>query len=261
MKSESALHIKDSNDIENNHRMHNGVLIKRLSPRANAFFEKLFQYPGSVYPGFDIDSDFTSLKDRISSSNPSRIILEYGSGSGEHLLSLAKMKPDALCIGFELRFKRAVRTIQKAEVHDINNVIVMRTKSENSFQYFASNEQGSDTDSRAVDEIYINFPDPWEKKRWLKHRILRLETMRSIASILKKNGFVSVKTDHREYFESFISELKECSDFPYKIEVMSYDLKEDEFSDSFPEAGIKTEFEKLFRSQGKPICYARFTLS
>jgi len=259
MKSESDLNSDASkNESENEHHKYDGIVINRLSPRANAFFEKLFQYPERVFPGFNIDLDFAVLKNKISSSNPSRIILEFGSGSGEHLLSLGKMKPDSLCIGFELRFKRAVRTIQKAEVLNINNVIVMRNKSENSFKYFGKNEL--DSDINLVDEVYINFPDPWEKKRWLKHRILRLETMLSIASILKKNGFVSVKTDHREYFESFMSEIEDSSDFPYKVEIISHDLKEDEFSDTFPEAGIKTEFEKLFRSQSKPICYARFSL-
>ena len=45
---------------------------------------------------------------------------EIGSGSGGHLIELARKHPGTLCIGFELRFKRIYRTAQKAEEAELN---------------------------------------------------------------------------------------------------------------------------------------------
>jgi tRNA (guanine-N7-)-methyltransferase len=219
--------------------------IKRLSSKVNRYFEKLFDYQDRLFTGFNLEEDKLKLENLFEQNPNSSIILEFGSGSGGHLISLAKLKHDSILIGFETRFKRPVRTIEKAEKSDCQNVYIIRTRSENSPALISN---------RKVREVYINFPDPWEKKRQRKHRILSAKTLYMISGMMESGGIVSVKTDHPEYFNSFLEEFKADSNLPFVIEYMSEDLTNFDCN----EAEIKTEFEQLFMNQGIRINYVRF---
>jgi len=216
------------------------VKFKRLSSTVNPFLDKLFDYSGVIFPGFEVKEDIEALKSQLGEYKS--IILEFGSGSGHHLIGLAELFPDSLVIGFEIRYKRAVRTIEKAKLKELTNIRVFRGRADLSPEIF---------DYDAISQIYINFPDPWEKKRWLKHRILTDKSINIYLPLLKSDGIISVKTDHEEYFDSFTEEL---SRMPIKKLEFTKDLNQSDFQ----AANIKTEFEKLFRSQNKKINYVRF---
>jgi tRNA (guanine-N7-)-methyltransferase len=218
--------------------------IRRLSSGVNHYLEKLFLYPGKLFPGFNLPEDIIQIRTLLDSSPNKKIILEFGSGSGGHLLSLAELKPESLLIGFEIRFKRAVRTLEKGEERGISNVYIFRGRGEHA---------GNILEDRKVDEVYINFPDPWEKKRWRKHRILSPAIITMVSGLLEEGGVFSIKTDHQEYFASFLEHIEEYTNFPFQIEYSTSNLEDPDV----PEAAIKTEFEQLFRNQGKPVCYIR----
>jgi tRNA (guanine-N(7)-)-methyltransferase len=219
--------------------------VRRLSSRVNRYFDRLFEFPDTLIPGFNLEQDVKDLRLLLEKYREAPLVIEFGSGSGGHLAGLARCKPDAMVLGFEVRFKRSVRTVEKALQSGLNNLYVFRGRSE-----LASRILGE----RKADEVYINFPDPWEKKRWRKHRILSSENLRMISGMLHDNGVLSVKTDHREYFDSFIQDLQSAvPELPFVTEQLTHDLQECDCM----EAEIKTEFEQLFRSQQKPICYAR----
>lgn len=168
------------------------------------------------------------------------IILELGSGSGNHLIGQAKFAPENAFFGFELRYKRAVRTIQKAEKIDAKNVFILRTDAKNFDQYFAAN---------SLLGIYVNFPDPWEKKKQRKNRLLNQEFLQVIADLLVPGGFFSFKSDHLEYFLSIAEILKTKSSLVIK------EYTEDLYNSEYISSNIKTEFEELFCSQNLPINY------
>lgn len=238
--------IKD--DVEN--VLKSKANVKRLTSSVNRYFDKLFDYPDSLFPGFNLEDDISRIQGLLDSNKENRIILEFGSGSGAHLIELARMKSSSIVLGFEIRFKRSVRTLEKAVLSGLDNLYVFRGRSE-----LAAKLLGD----RKVNEVYINFPDPWEKKRWRKHRILSASNLRMIASILVSGGVLSVKTDHQEYFETFLEEFHEAGDVPFSLEACTRDLQtvSNSLEQVPPEALIQTEFEKLFRSQGKPVCYLR----
>ncbi len=218
--------------------------IRRLSSRINRYFDRLFEFPDNLFPGFTVEEDIEKIQEIFSKNQSTALILEFGSGSGAHLISLARLKPDAIVLGFEIRFKRSVRTVEKALQSEVTNLYVFRGRSE-----LAPKLLGD----RKAKEIYINFPDPWEKKRWRKHRILSSDNLRMIAEIINEGGTLSVKTDHQEYFDTFLEEFKNTPDLPFKIEHLTHDLQ----NHDCPESELKTEFEQLFRSQGKAVYYVR----
>lgn len=167
-------------------------------------------------------------------------IIELGSGSGAHLVALADRYPESLCIGFELRFKRTFKTAAKAEAKGQRNLLIFRTDAKHMPQILGSN---------TVDQIYVNFPDPWDKSRWFKHRLLSERTLPGIHQALKPGGILRYKTDHQGYFDDVLKSLKTSDRFSLLKET------KDLYSSPYLESNIPTEFEMLFRSQGLPICF------
>jgi tRNA (guanine-N7-)-methyltransferase len=115
------------------------------------------------------------------------IICEIGSGSGSHLVEFAKRNPQHLAIGVELRFKRLYKTLEKAEQLNLANILLMLVNAHKIEKYLPKN---------SLSGVYINFPDPWSKRRWLKHRIMQQSWIDSICTLLKPGAYISYKTDH-----------------------------------------------------------------
>jgi tRNA (guanine-N7-)-methyltransferase len=169
--------------------------------------------------------------------------VEIGSGSGLHLLKLAEQNPDTLCVGMEIRFKRAFKTGEKAERLGLSNVLVIRTDARCIGDLFQPEE---------VDAFFVNYPDPWDKRRWLKNRILNESMLATMHKLLRAEGFLRYKTDHQEYFASTV-ELLEPAFWTQRKH--STDLLQSPWS----EGNIPTEFEYLFKSQSKPLCIVEAT--
>ena len=164
--------------------------------------------------------------------------VELGSGSGMHLIRLADRFPGTLCIGLEIRFKRAFKTGEKAEGKALDNVRVLRTDARQIRHLFSPGQ---------VSAFFINYPDPWDKRRWKKNRLINAELIQTMWELLKPGGFFRYKTDHQEYFASTCPLL--TSD-RWEIARHTTDLLKSAYMDN----NIPTEFEMLFKSQGKPLC-------
>lgn len=164
--------------------------------------------------------------------------VELGSGSGMHLIRLAQLYPDVLCIGLEIRFKRAFKTAEKAERLGLANVLVLRTDARGLPELFNEGE---------VSGFFVNYPDPWDKRRWRKNRLLNDELLVIMHRLLTTEGFLRYKTDHHEYFDSTMAVMRESQ---WMIQKHTTDLLQSEWVEN----NIPTEFEYLFRSQEKPLC-------
>ena len=195
------------------------------------------------------------IKSHSKLKNKENVIVELGSGSGGHLIKLAQKFPDFLLYGFEFRYKRCVRTIQKAG--DLDNIFVLQTTANNFNQLFLPN---------SIDRLYVNFPDPWQKKRWLKNRLLNATFIDNLLLSLKSGGIFSFKTDHDEYFGSFLEILKSSEALKQnklKIVIETTDLYQswchnsDIYNNIIDEGRIITEFESMFLREKKNINYLR----
>jgi tRNA (guanine-N7-)-methyltransferase len=214
-----------------------------LNSVVNPFIRKIEEFPERILLFDDVEAD----KRRVAELSRNRpIFLELGSGSGRHLLERASQNSVAAFFGFELRYKRAVRTIEKALEKNIENVFVLHRDARLLADCFST-----------VEGIYVNFPDPWERKRDAKHRLFAPWLIDATCSVLSIEGFLAIKTDHLESFERFCEEV--LADGRLKK------LSDGEISGSEGANGcspalenIETEFEALFRAQKKPIARAIF---
>ena len=213
--------------------------LKSQSSWVNPYRELLGDFPGKIFC-FDDARDTDRVRELVRQAKA--VYCEIGSGSGKHAILLGQREQHAQVFGFELRYKRAVRTVQKAVHASVDNVYVLRTHGELLAEIFP---EGS------VAGVFVNFPDPWEKAKRRKHRILSSALLNDAARVLTPEGFLSAKTDHLEYFRSFHAEA--CTDARFSISEQTEDL----YSSTWIHNNLPTEFESLFIRQGLPICYLK----
>lgn len=201
----------------------------------NPFRLKVDSYPGRLFS--------RPLEEKIEIqnilSNGRETYLEFGSGSGKHLIERAGNTTQSNFIGFEIRYKRSFRTIEKAKIREIDNVYVVRGLSDLISVLVPDN---------SISGIWVNFPDPWEKPTRQKHRILNSRSLEIIHKKLKPGAFLAFKTDHPELFESTLEAVRLIG--IYSVLEVTRDLHSETrlLADN-----VMTEFEGLFCSQGLPV--------
>ena len=110
---------------------------------------------------------------------------------------------------------------------------------ENLTEVFASDE---------ISKIYLNFSDPWPKKRHAGRRLTSRAFLSRYDQILDKNGTIEFKTDNRMLFDYSLEELPAAH---WNLDSYTYDLHNDSLMN---QANIMTEYEEKFSAIGNPIC-------
>jgi tRNA (guanine-N7-)-methyltransferase len=175
--------------------------------------------------------DFTPVKELLNRSK--EVYLEAGCGSGMHLLALARANLDLTFIGVELRYKRLSSLSSGADKDGLSNVYGVRAD----MQHF-----GKLLPATSLNGIFMRFPDPWPRAKWVKKRMFNKAFLTDCTFSLKEGGFISFKSDHREYFEEAKTLVTEHSSFILRNERVSLIGSNEAFS----------EFELLFRAKGIP---------
>jgi len=119
------------------------------------------------------------------------IILEIGPGRGDILFHLAENNKDALVIGIEIRRKRVDKIIKHIERLGMKNIMIINADAKIAMPKIFK--------SSSVDEIHINFPDPWPKNKHAGHRLISSTFAVECARILKDDGILYFASDHDEY--------------------------------------------------------------
>lgn len=175
-------------------------------------------------------------KEVFGNENP--IHIEIGMGKGKFIMELAAMNPDINYIGIEKYSSVLVRAIEKRQEQELSNVIFIRMDAENIEEVFKPQE---------VDQIYLNFSDPWPKDRHAKRRLTSKEFFARYHHILKKDGLVLFKTDNKDLFDFSLEQIPLAG---WELKYHTYDLHHSEYV----EGNVMTEYETKFVAEGKPIC-------
>ncbi len=166
--------------------------------------------------------------------NDNPIHLEIGMGKGNFIIGMALKYPDINFIGLEKFDSVLVKATKKLENLDIPNLRLI--------WYDAANID--DIFDKEIDTLYLNFSDPWPKKRHAKRRLTHESFLKKYEIIFKNSNNIIMKTDNRKLFEYSI---KSFTDYGYKIEDISLDLHQDEVDI------IETEYEHKFVEKGNTI--------
>ncbi|KPU27116.1 tRNA (guanine-N7)-methyltransferase [Caloranaerobacter sp. TR13] len=199
-------------------------LLERLLEKDNYLVKNPIEYKGKWKEIFDKD----------------KLYIELGTGKGQFITTLAEKNEDVGYIGVEKIADVLFQAVKKAEVKVLNNI---------KFLLFNVNEIENIFEENEVDRIYINFCDPWPKKRHTKRRLTYRDFLNKYKKILKPNGEIHFKTDNERLFEFSLNEM---SEFGLELRDISLNLYRDGDLDT-----VKTEYEEKFISQGKPIYFVR----
>ncbi|MDO5145639.1 MAG: tRNA (guanosine(46)-N7)-methyltransferase TrmB [Eubacteriales bacterium] len=166
------------------------------------------------------------------------IHIEIGMGKGKFLMEMARRHQDIHYIGIEKYSSVLVRALEKMEEEPLDNLHFLRMDAEYIAQYFEKGE---------IEQIYLNFSDPWPKDRHAKRRLTSRQFLARYQEILKEKGNIVFKTDNRGLFDFSLEEVKESG---WILDLCTFDLHHSEYL----EGNIMTEYEERFVKEGKPIC-------
>ena len=176
-----------------------------------------------------------NYKKIFNNNNP--INIEIGMGKGDFIIGMSKKYPNINFIGIEKYESVMVRAIEKINEEDISNLKLIRMDAINIDSIF----------KKEIDTIYLNFSDPWPKKRHTKRRLTSDIFLEKYEKIFKKEPHIIQKTDNTSLFAYSIKSLVNND---YKFNRVSLDLKEEKDIDN-----VITEYENKFMSMGVKINY------
>lgn len=177
----------------------------------------------------NLDQDF------IDFINHDNLRLEIGVGRGDFIVQMALANPNVYFLGVEMSSMALAIAGKKIIENEIKNVLLINIDMHYLFEKIGENK---------FDIIYLNFSDPWPKKRQHKRRLTYPTCLNEYYKELKKDGKVIFKTDNDLLFEDSIPYFEES---PLEIVSITKDYAVLDNDDKM------TEYEKKFRGLNTPI--------
>lgn len=174
--------------------------------------------------------------------NDHPVVIEYCSGNGAWIAEKAAENPDINWVAVEMKFARVKKIWSKIKNLGLKNLIVV------SGEAYATTKRFFPDDS--ISGVYINFPDPWPKKRHAKNRLIQTEFVNEQCRILKAGKSLTFVTDDAPYSEWFIETMKGQAGFASIYPEPFFLTEEADYGTSY--------FDQLWRSKGRSIRYHCF---
>ena len=175
------------------------------------------------------------------------VCLEIGMGKGDFIINMAIKYPNINFVGVEKYATVLVQAIKKLENINLPNLKLMLLDASIINEVF----------TKQIDTLYLNFSDPWPKKRHAKRRLTSPDFLGKYDNIFINNPHIIFKTDNKNLFEYSLVSL---SNYGYKFNDVSLDLHSSEIDN------VETEYERKFSSKGSLIyrldatLYNKFTV-
>ncbi|NDD58462.1 MAG: tRNA (guanine(46)-N(7))-methyltransferase TrmB [Chlamydiae bacterium] len=175
--------------------------------------------------------------------NSHPVCIEYCSGNGLWILERALAFPEKNWIAVEKRFDRTRKIWAKIKNYQLANLVVVCGDAESFSEYYVT--------ENTIDEIYINFPDPWPKDKHAKHRIVKKPFIDRLSYICKEGATATLVTDDINYSIQMIDVMRDSR-------IWSSMFSHQDYITEWPEYG-HSYFDELFRNQGRTIRYMHYT--
>ena len=166
--------------------------------------------------------------------NTNPIYIEIGMGKGKFIREHAKKYPNINFIGIEKYDSVVAKCLPKID-GSLTNLAIVRMDALDIDRVF----------SQEVSRIYLNFSDPWPKKRHHLRRLSSKVFLEKYSSIFKDYFDIWMRTDNADLF---CYSLMSFSEAGYVLKHLTLDLHQD-----LPEDFITTEYEDRFSNKGMPI--------
>lgn len=174
-------------------------------------------------------------EDVIINDNYKKHYLEIGSGKGDFIISMAKANPSIYFYAVELNSSISGICCKKLVNENLPNVSLIVSDITKKFPNLKD---------KSFDGIFLNFSDPWPKKRHEKRRLTYIDRLNEYYRLLKDDGKLFFKTDNKDLFLYSLTQFEKT---PFKQIFYSEDYIFD------PSFDALTEYETQFRALGVKI--------
>lgn len=193
------------------------------------------EHPESVLQDPEGRIDWTSRF----ASNTKPLAVEIGSGKGKFITTQAKLHPEKNFVAIEIQTTAAGIILRTKLEEKLDNLQILRGDAANIAPFFPEH---------SVETIYLNFSDPWPKKRHEKRRLTYKGFLAGYQKVLQPGGQLKFKTDNSGLFAY---SLKSMNNFGMKFDFVSVDLHHE--AAEILANNIETEYEHKFAAKGNPI--------
>ena len=161
--------------------------------------------------------------------------VEVGCGKGKFTAETAQANPNVLLIAVERCREAMVVAMEKAKSMGLKNVYYIDMDVANIEDIFEHGE---------MDRLFINFPDPWPRKKNAKRRLTHRGFLDKYCRTVREGGEIHFKTDNAPLFEFSVDEFAACG---LQVNNLTRNLHENGI------VGIMTGYEEKFHALGTPI--------
>ncbi len=188
-----------------------------------------------AYPQYALlDDEHTNSKLRAFANNDV-LNVEVGSGRGGYLAKMAARYPDQKFVGIELKEELLMTAVRKTDMAGVANLVFVRGYAENFKAWF---------DGIVVNTIYLNFVDPWPKRRNAIKRLTHRNYLELYKSAMVAGSRLILKTDNRHLYLFSLVELAKY----FTVDSATTDLEAENDLNN-----VATEYETRYINQGKKI--------
>jgi tRNA (guanine-N7-)-methyltransferase len=214
--------------------------VKDLESKLAALGRHLITDPAALRGRWGLMSDGAGEAGDAQETGPARrVFLELGCGKGQFLSGKAQADPAGLYVGVEGNESVILRAVEKAEEMGLQNLRFVASYVNNVLDWFAPGE---------LSAVYMNFSDPWPKKRHLRRRLTYRGRIAGYLEALVPGGTIEFKTDNLDLYEFTLEEIEALGLSPAAV---SRDLHASDLDARLS----MTEYEEKFSSWGRPIYY------
>lgn len=186
--------------------------------------------------------------DLLAAANGRPVCLEVGCGRGTFIAQLAGRHPE----GFFLAVDKYTPVVARAAALAVDLGLANVRYVDGDLERLAQRLPAG-----AIDGVYLNFSDPWPRRRNEGRRLTHPRHLSLYRTWLKRFGTLSFKTDNEPFFDWSLRQFEKEG---WGLVLTERDLpafappgREDD------PAFIKTEYERKFRALGSPIFHLRAT--
>jgi tRNA (guanine-N7-)-methyltransferase len=169
------------------------------------------------------------------------LLLEIGIGNGEFLAWLAKRHPDANCLGAEIAREFLIKARNRIRDEGLTNVRLLPMEGGQALSRLFAPE--------SLSGLWLNFPDPWHKRRHQKRRLVDEAFAWLLASRLCVGGTFVMVTDYEPYAQGVLAFFSACPAYaplwetPMRSELSDY---------------YDTKYARKWKALGRPLFYLGF---
>jgi tRNA G46 methylase TrmB len=251
-----------------------------MTTRRNIFAERLVEFPDLVLGGERVFENRGRWRDvfreRIVPDFDGRLVFEVGCSEGDALCEIAAKHPGAGFVGVDWKFKSLYVAASRVAERGLRNVMLLRGRAQDISKIFAPRE---------VDEVWVFHPEPCDKPKELRNRLIAEPFLLDVHGVLRGTGArLCLKTDHAGYYQWTLAmlglpepawgprvkprDLMRREDLPptsnavldrFEVALTSADFWNDaaalQHTSARAFAGVVTPFERRFRAKRLPIYY------